>query len=97
MTNETYAVGEVCEIYSDKRAAWVEATVVSPAEHGTYEDCGQIYTGVKYPIELDGKTINNGKRIVGIPPKMRKKRPPRDDLKIVRWADCPWQPEGIKA
>lgn len=26
---------------------------------------------------------------------LRKKRPPRDDLKLVRWDQCPWQPEKV--
>lgn len=29
------------------------------------------------------------------PHKLRKKKPPREDLKVVRWDQCPWQPETI--
>lgn len=29
------------------------------------------------------------------PEHLRKKRPPRDDLQIKRWDECPWQPEKI--
>lgn len=26
---------------------------------------------------------------------LKRREPPRDELQIVRWADCPWQPEHI--
>lgn len=29
------------------------------------------------------------------PEYLRKKRPPRKDLQVVRWDQCPWQPESI--
>jgi hypothetical protein len=29
------------------------------------------------------------------PCNLRKKRPPGEDLKVVRWDQCPWQPETI--
>jgi hypothetical protein len=29
------------------------------------------------------------------PWQLRKKKPPREDLQLVRWSECPWQPESI--
>ena len=29
------------------------------------------------------------------PSNLRKKRPPREDLQLVRWDECPWQPENV--
>jgi hypothetical protein len=29
------------------------------------------------------------------PEHLRKKRPPRDGLEVIRWDSCPWQPESI--
>jgi hypothetical protein len=28
---------------------------------------------------------------------LRKRRGPRDDLQLVRWSECPWQPEQVRA
>ena len=28
---------------------------------------------------------------------IRKKRPPREDLQVVRWSECPWQPQQVNA
>lgn len=28
------------------------------------------------------------------PHELRKKRPPREDLQVVRWSECPWRPEN---
>lgn len=42
-----------------------------------------------YRVELDGKAF------LVKPEHIRKKRPPAEDRKLVRWADCPWQPESI--
>jgi hypothetical protein len=30
------------------------------------------------------------------PHKLRKKRPPREDLKVTTWDECPWQPEEVQ-
>lgn len=44
-----------------------------------------------YKVEFDGK------RFLVRPEWIRKKRPPAKDRDVVRWADCPWQPEGVRA
>jgi hypothetical protein len=44
---------------------------------------------LSYKIELDGRTY------LARPENLRKKRPPREDLQVVRWDQCPWQPESI--
>ena len=53
---------------------------------------GEISTHLCYLIQdrMDG-------RLLVQPQYLRKKRPPREDLQIVRWADCPWQPEKVRA
>ena len=28
---------------------------------------------------------------------LRKKKPPREDLSVVHWDQCPWQPESLRA
>lgn len=37
----------------------------------------------------------DGRKVCVTPDQLRKKRPPREDLKVVRWDQCPWQPERI--
>ena len=39
----------------------------------------------------------DGREFSPRPQSLKKKRPPREDLQIVRWADCPWQPEKAHA
>jgi hypothetical protein len=37
----------------------------------------------------------DGKEFAVHPHHLRKKRPPREDLQVMRWDQCPWQPENI--
>ena len=38
-----------------------------------------------------------GQKTFVAPEYLRKKRPPRKDLEVIRWDQCPWQPESVRA
>jgi hypothetical protein len=98
---EKFDIGEV--------AIWVkpgpnfgkELTVISSLQFVRTVDggTGEVTDGWRYEIDapgfVQGLHVSTVKRLFAEPEYLRKKRPPRKDLTIVRWADCPWQPESI--
>ena len=42
---------------------------------------------------LSYAVIFDGVHYAARPQHLRKKKPPRDDLKVTRWIDCPWHPK----
>jgi hypothetical protein len=71
----------------------IDATVIGPLEKWRLWD-GEIGEGTPrvadcYPVVVAGEILG------AEPHELRKKRPPRDDLKVVRWADVPhFDPTG---
>lgn len=87
---EQFAIGELAEGFTHVNGPprWVEVTVCTgPIYHAN----GQFGYAVECPA-LGHSGHSTGRWFC---PSLRKKRPPRDDLQIVRWADCPWQPEKV--
>lgn len=64
-----------------------ECVVVMPLDWYWAKQTGEKI--LSYKVELDGTTF------LARPEHIRKKRPPREDLQVVRWDQCPWQPESI--
>jgi hypothetical protein len=93
--SETFAVGEIAVLHGLVYATeWngVECEIIDGLDTYVVRARPWDPSGTKFGFRVravDGKT--------GIvhPRNLRKKRPPRDDLKIVRWDECPWQPESI--
>lgn len=104
MTNpsDIFEVGEV--------AIWIkhgsvnygrEVTIVGPPKfarvRSTWTDTVRLQWS--YPIECPDAVYGPYKSAVpqswAEPKYLRKKKPPREDLKVVRWDQCPWQPETI--
>lgn len=73
-----------------------EVTIVGPAEAGPYRCArtGSVFMDARYPTSDPDEL---GRPVYYSARNLRKKRPPREDLKVVRWDQCPWQPEKINA
>jgi hypothetical protein len=60
---------------------------------------GDIAEGWRYRCDMPNVTCgpyNSATPVWWVAPEfLRKKRPPRDDLQLMRWDQCPWQPESI--
>lgn len=90
LPSETYDIGEIA-ILAYSRYGRVEGPV----------EC--MITGRLQP-RLNNRTREyeigyaanvNGMEYIALPAQLRKKRPPREDLQVARWDECPWQPESI--
>lgn len=66
----------------------------------TIEQPLQLYKAMRdgEVVEREGYVIRayDGIRYVAGQHSLRKKRPPREDLQLVRWSQCPWQPHGVR-
>lgn len=94
-TSETFAIGEVAVMHSliylpelnGLECEIIDGLHTHPAKPRPWNPSGKKYG---YRVRTaDGKTA------IVDPRNLRKKRPPRDDFKVVRWDECPWQPESI--
>lgn len=95
-SSETFAIGEVALLWRPaSRYHGTEVTVVSELRRGSLVVDGGS-TVVTDFYEIDGISPN-GSNWAARPQSLRKKRPPREDLQIARWDQCPWQPEKINA
>jgi hypothetical protein len=52
---------------------------------------GSSFCEPRYQIQYP-----NGAIYTAQPCQLRKRRPPRQDLEIVRWDQCPWQPKQVR-
>lgn len=95
LSPEEFAVGDVailCNLVVDVGDNGREVVIHAlPASHDwlRFEDGRRVYAGM-FSILLDGKYVATYRR------NLRKKRPPAKDRDVVRWADCPWQPEVLR-
>jgi hypothetical protein len=90
VTSEEFAVGEIAVlIYSryGRTDGPVDCLVVGSLIPRLNTTTELPETG--YAVEVAGVVY------LALPEQLRKKRPPRDDLKVTRWDQCPWQPESI--
>lgn len=96
-TKDLFSVGEIAilSIPGDPYDG-TEVTVIGALTERTWfhwkswQDC----IGMAYLV--DGTGLPYGEMCVR-PQFLRKKRPPREDLQIVRWSECPWQPQQVSA
>lgn len=96
--SETFDVGEIA-IYCRPGSPHfgVEVTILSGLRMSRQTDqrTGEVTFEPGYKIDGPFGPLVNG-RPWGCPPQwLKKKRPPRKDRDVVRWADCPWQPEVL--
>jgi hypothetical protein len=90
-TPEQFAIGEIaimCNPEFHPENDGRECTVIGGLQPRTGRQTDR--TELAYRVQRDDGAI-----FMCRPYQLRKKRPPRKDLEVVRWADCPWQPESI--
>ena len=105
MKTEKFSIGEVAVINNPGSANHgKEVTILSDEAYGTLfstwknEMQGPLYYYIVDDVNLESGPYSKGNRPTGIQTKLlRKKKPPRDDLKKVTWDECPWKPASIKA
>lgn len=91
LSSDPLRVGDVCILVNLKISTWDNGKEVTITE----------------PLRLL-RTVNNVTKEPSVkqrykasdgfwysPENLQKKKPPREDLRIVRWDQCPWQPESI--
>jgi len=89
--SEQFVVGEIVILAKPQYImdiAGLEAEVIGPLKLRRNTRTDEPF--LCYVVQLQ-----DGRRFGAEPHQLRKKRPPRKDLEVVRWADCPWQPESI--
>lgn len=90
-----FKVGEIAiwVLADDPQGNGQECTITGPLEFATARDRidGSIDSNWGYDVEdAEGRWF-------AFENELAKRKPPRDDLSVVRWADCPWQPERVRA
>jgi hypothetical protein len=94
LTKETLSTGDIVicvpvGLWSDG----MEATIIGTAAGSRFSD---NRSGSGYLIEIGGRRLGpTGRRILRFANELAKKKPPREDLQLIRWDTCPWQPEEI--
>jgi hypothetical protein len=93
-TSETFAIGEVavlCNLTILTHRNGLEVEII-----GGLENRPAIRTNGDHVVILGYEVRDpTGEITITAPHRLRKKRPPRNDLQVVRWDQCPWQPETI--
>jgi hypothetical protein len=101
--SDTFQIGEIAIFYHPGSVNHGrEVMIIGPLEHGRVKD---TWTGNS--LELDFHRIDasnltfgpfeSGGQAVGRLSRLRKKKPPREDLQVVKWSECPWQPAKVSA
>lgn len=96
-TKEQFSVGEIAILsISGDPLDGTEVTIVGPLEERIwfYWLTGENRTGMAYLV--DGTSLPFSEMCVR-PQFLRKKKPPREDLQLARWDECPWQPHKVFA
>lgn len=92
MTNELFAIGEIVvwtRCYSKPALIGEETTILSGLEYKNLSHSGLAWAYKTSHVD------EHGVHFYAMPAQIRKKKPPREDLKVVRWDQCPWQPETV--
>jgi hypothetical protein len=96
-TKDLFSVGEIAilSIPGDPYDG-TEVTIVGPLawRDWFFWRSGENIEGMAYLI--DGGGLPYGEMCCR-PQFLRKKKPPREDLRVVRWDECPWQPQQVTA
>jgi hypothetical protein len=92
---DKFAIGEVVICMVGTISSGRDATIYEIRPNALRSD-GRRGTG--YFIDIQGVgTRTGGELHFAFADELRKKRPPRDDLKLVRWSECPWQPQTVNS
>lgn len=100
----TFAIGEVAIFWKPGSVNHgTELTILSSMQwrRAIGEMDGIVREGWRYQCDMPNRVVGpyrskcSDKSWVA-PEHLRKKRPPRDDLKVRRWDECPWQPEVLR-
>jgi hypothetical protein len=97
--SETFKVGDICVFvnsrdwpeYNGEECEIIGGLALRNIMVSRHGDESKLELSYKVRMLCDGELFGP------VPDQLRRKRPPREDLQIVRWADCPWQPEGVRA
>lgn len=103
LSSETFSIGEVAIYWKpESRNHGKEVTILSALKIILLTDShtGSKSEALAYNVDVPsdwyaGPFYKPEKGWSVRPQFLRKKRPPRDDLKLVRWSECPWQPESL--
>lgn len=93
-SDQRFSIGDIAiviDCFTNPSLNGREVTIISGLRQWQTRRNGERYMG--YGTDLAEKGIRYAFR----PSQLRKKRPPREDLQVVRWAQCPWQPEQVRA
>lgn len=99
-SDDRFEVGEIAIVHSP--GSWThgrEALLLAGPFYGPVfsNQSGKITVCHHFDVEIDGRRIGSSGNTLSKPiTQLRKKRPPREDLQVVRWAECPWQPEQVR-
>lgn len=94
LTKEPLSIGDVViclpvGLWSDGKEGVIIGTASGPRYDGK--------SGAGFTLEIEGRRVGpRGRRILRFAAELVKKKPPREDLQIVRWDSCPWQPQELR-
>jgi len=92
-----YKVGEICECKGDKEPlnnCWVECEIVHIGN--PREQYNGSHHPADYTIDIPGTPAPSGQPYwLAAEVSLRKKRAPKNGLKITKWRECPWVPDEI--
>lgn len=97
LSPDQFAVGEIATYWRPGAIGHGMDVTITALEYrqdgvdhltGVQLDAGMFYV-------LAEPSPRNGRRWLVTPRVLRKKRPPAEDRKVVRWDQCPWQPESL--
>lgn len=101
MSSESFQPGDLCEIIN--AGTWHLRLVGQECTYLRAYNPANWTHGDRAHIDADGHpylhivVTRDGVEWACTAGCIRKKRPPREDLALVRWADCPWQPQRERA
>lgn len=93
LASETFAVGEIALCVSRYGRPTVECEILHIPN-----GCPTTFAGV-YLADGDEYIIrcaDDPQLYSAFRGQLLKKRPPHEDLQVVRWDECPWQPEVFR-
>lgn len=98
---DKFEIGEVAEFISSIPGHNRDVTIVGPLQARNFKQPCPLTGrsgGVTYLMcdPADAPEQQRQGRAVW-PFQLRKKHQPRDDLQVVRWSECPWQPQTVNS
>jgi hypothetical protein len=100
--SEQFEVGEVAIWVKPGPNYGMEVTIIGPLQKARprNSNTNEVVEGWYYQIDPPanahyGPYRSKDPRRWAAPEHLRKKPPKREDLQLVRWSECPWQPEVL--